>query len=426
MEPSVVDVAPTCPFPLNNLPYGVFTHPTHNPETPQIGVAIGTYILSLHTLHQNYSNSLPSTIPSSTYTSTVLNPLLECGPKSWKDLRASLKAVLKKDGEYTLDQLVEKNVLLDMKECKMLMPLNVGDYTDFYSSREHAENIGEMFRGKDKKLLENWLWMPVGYHGRASSIVVSGTEVRRPKGQQKIVGEDGKEQVVFDESKRLDFEMEVASVVGKGCEFGGEGIKVDEALDCVFGLVLMNDWSARDIQKWEYVPLGPFNGKNFCTTISPWIVTMDALKPFMVDGIKQDEDKVLSYLKEEKRTTFDIGLSVGIKSKGMKQDAIVSRMNFKELYWTIAQQVAHHSASGCNLKPGDLLASGTISGKSTQSYGSLIELAWKGTKPVKLGDSGETRKFLQDGDEVVMRGECKGEGYTIGFGECSGLVTPRT
>ncbi|XP_077775003.1 fumarylacetoacetase isoform X2 [Podarcis muralis] len=300
----------------------------------------------------------------------------------------------------------------------MHLPAEIGDYTDFYSSRQHATNVGAMFRGKENALMPNWLHLPVGYHGRASSVVVSGTPIRRPLGQMRP---DDAKPPVFGACKLLDIELEMAFFVGPGNK-PGEAVPISEAHKHIFGMVLMNDWSARDIQKWEYVPLGPFLGKSFGTTISPWVVTMEALMPFALPNPIQDP-RPLPYLCDDQPYTFDINLFVAIKGDGMSKPANICRSNFKHMYWTMKQQLAHHTVNGCNLRPGDLLASGTISGPDPENFGSMLELSWKGTKAIDLGH-GQSRKFLQDGDEVVITGYCQGNGYRVGFGECSGKVLP--
>ena len=298
-----------------------------------------------------------------------------------------------------------------------MLPVDIGDYTDFYSSREHATNVGSMFRDPDNALLPNWLHLPVGYHGRASSVVVSGTEVRRPMGQT----QNGDAPPTFGPSRLLDFELELGFFTGPGNALG-EPIPVEQAADHIFGFVLVNDWSARDIQKWEYVPLGPFLAKNFATSISPWIVTMDALEPFRCAGPVQDPEP-LPYLRSQGPQAFDIHLEVGIQPEGAGEDDVVCRSNFRYMYWNVCQQLAHHTVTGCNVRPGDLMASGTISGPDKGSYGSMLELTWRGQHPLRLSDGSE-RKFLADGDTVVMRGRAEKDGLRIGFGEVSGRILP--
>ncbi|MEM6697694.1 MAG: fumarylacetoacetase, partial [Bacteroidota bacterium] len=291
------------------------------------------------------------------------------------------------------------------------------DYTDFYSSIEHATNVGKMFRDPENALLPNWRHIPVGYHGRASSIIVSGQAIHRPKGQ---VMPKGTTVPVYQPSARLDFELEMAFIVGKSTKVG-DSISTTNALDHIFGMVLLNDWSARDIQKWEYVPLGPFLGKSFASSISPWVVTMEALEPFRVEGPEQNP-KVLPYLETDRNYNYDIALEVGIcPRKGTEQ--VVSRSNFKYMYWNVAQQLAHHTVNGCNVRVGDMMGSGTISGKDENSYGSMLEIAWSGTKPVKMSD-GSTRTFIEDFDTVSMRGFSEKEGIRVGFGKVETKVLP--
>ncbi|HQY88986.1 MAG TPA: fumarylacetoacetase, partial [Tepidisphaeraceae bacterium] len=303
------------------------------------------------------------------------------------------------------------------RDVRMLLPAAIGDYTDFYSSREHATNVGIMFRGKENALMPNWLHLPVGYHGRASSIVVSGTDLHRPMGQTKA---DEAAAPTFGPSKSVDFELEMGFFIGPGNSLG-ESISTHRAMDHIFGMVLVNDWSARDIQKWEYVPLGPFLAKNFGTSISPWIVTMDALEPFRKNGPEQ-EPQPLPYLQAPQPSAYDIHLEVTLQPKDARPTRI-STSNFRNLYWSMSQQLAHHTINGCNLQAGDLLASGTISGPTPDSYGSMLELAWKGTKPIDVGD-GQTRTSIQDFDRITMSGWCEGEGYRVGFGEVTGRILP--
>ena len=311
---------------------------------------------------------------------------------------------------------LREQALVPQAEVEMLLPADIGDYTDFYSSREHATNVGTMLRGADNALMPNWLHLPVAYHGRASSIVVSGAPIRRPRGQSKP---EKAEAPLFGPSRSLDFELEVAAFVGPGNDLG-RPVPINRSSDHIFGLVLLNDWSARDIQAWEYVPLGPFLAKNFATSISPWIVPLEALEPFRTAGPTQ-QPTPLPYLQAANNSTFDIHLEVLFQSRQMRDPQVICRTNFKHLYWSLAQQLAHHTVNGCNLRPGDLLASGTVSGPSPDSYGSMLELAWRGTKPLTL-TSGEQRAFLQDGDTVTMTGWCQGNGYRVGFGAVTGTI----
>lgn len=341
------------------------------------------------------------------------------GRAAWQEARETLQKILAAE-EPTLRDNTElrSRAFVNQNQATMHLPAHIGDYTDFYSSKNHAYNVGVMFRGPDNALMPNWKHLPVGYHGRASSVVVSGTPIRRPNGQTRP---DESQPPVFGKCKLLDIELEMAFFTGPATTLG-EPIPIDKAEDYIFGMVLMNDWSARDIQKWEYVPLGPFLGKNMGTTISPWVVTMDALKPFAVPNQTQDP-KPLPYLCHEDPYCFDINLEVDINCDGLSKPSTICRSNFKYMYWTMKQQLTHHTVTGCNINPGDLMASGTISGETEDSYGSMLELCWKGTKTIDLGN-GMTRKFLQDGDEVIMTGYCEKEGYRIGFGTCTGKILP--
>ncbi|XP_026467014.1 fumarylacetoacetase isoform X2 [Ctenocephalides felis] len=408
---SFVPCDPGCDFPIQNLPYGVFSTPA-NP-VHRIGVAIGALVLDLsgvlHFFKPEYQNALSA---------TTLNPLMGLEKSDWKQIRETIQKLLLEGSELHRNEELQQKVLLPQASCIMHLPATIGDYTDFYSSIHHATNVGTMFRGKDNALMPNWKYLPVGYHGRASSVVVSGTDIRRPLGQTLPV--DGAEPH-FGPCRLMDFELEVAFFVGGKPTKLGQRVPVANAQDHIFGMVLMNDWSARDIQKWEYVPLGPFTAKNLGTTISPWVVTMDALEPFKVDNFPQDPQP-FDYLKHSDNYNFDIKLNVDVKPQG-GIPSTVCRSNYKYMYWTPKQQLAHHTVTGCNVSPGDLMASGTISGEESDSFGSMLELSWKGTKPVQLA-GGETRKFLQDGDEVNITGFCEKDGVRIGFGECRGKVLP--
>ncbi|MFT4879740.1 MAG: fumarylacetoacetase [Flavobacteriales bacterium] len=411
---SWVDVPENSDFPIQNLPFGIFKTSLLK---PRVGVAIGTKILDLKTLHVlGYFENLPFQIED--FNAATLNAIIAHGKQATRDLRNRLSKLLRSDSGHLRDREHHVGqVLVEMSDAEMLLPVHVGDYTDFYSSIEHATNVGMMFRDPANALLPNWKHIPVGYHGRASSIVVSGTPIRRPKGQQ--IPNDS-DQPVFGPSKLLDFELEMAFITYNGKPLG-ESISTAEAEDFIFGMVLFNDWSARDIQKWEYVPLGPFLGKNFGSTISPWIVTLDALEPHKVSGPVQDPE-VLNYLTYAGDKNYNIDLQVFIKPEGGKEH-VVSESNFKYMYWNLCQQLAHHTVNGCNLRVGDMMASGTISGPDESSYGSMLELSWKGSKTVKLGDEGE-RKFIADGDEVIIRGHAVKNGVRIGFGEVSGKILP--
>jgi fumarylacetoacetase len=381
-------------FPIENLPFGVF----RRDGEAHICTAIEDRVLDLHTCTREGLLDEPSLLEPS------LNAFMARGRT----------VAIKQRIRELLDGNVERH-LVAIGDAEMLLPARIGDYTDFYASIHHATNVGSMFR-PDNPLLPNYKWIPIGYHGRASSIVVSGTRVRRPNGQTR---DDANAPPVFGPSKRLDYELEMGVFVGRGNELG-EPIATRDALDHVFGFCLVNDWSARDIQTWEYQPLGPFLAKSFATSISPWIVTLDALEPYRVRS--QREDPVLPYLADD--VAFDITVEVWLRTANISEPVRLSRGNFRDMYWTIAQLVAHHTSNGCNLQPGDLLASGTISGTAKDSRGSLLELAWRGTEPIPL-PGGETRRFLEDGDEVILRAYCEREGLPrIGFGECRGVIEP--
>ena len=414
---SFVPVPPDSDFPIQNLPFGVFRRRAGG--SPRVGVAIGDSVLDLAVLEAHGLFSGPALRPYRVFDAAALNGFLALGRPAWSEARATASRLLRADEPALRDSPdLRAHALVPMREVEMLLPAAIGDYTDFYSSREHATNVGTMLRGADKALQPNWLHLPVAYHGRASSIVVSGTDLHRPCGQTKP---DAADAPLFGPSRSVDFELEVGVFVGPGNELGTP-IAANAAFDHLFGMVLLNDWSARDIQAWEYVPLGPFLAKNFGTSISPWVVTLEALEPFRTDGPAQDPSP-LPYLRSSGPSSYDIHLEVSLQGEKMRQAQRVCVSNFKHLYWSIGQQVAHHTVNGCNLKPGDLLASGTISGSASESYGSLLELSWRGTKPLSLGD-GEERTFLKDGDRVTFRGWCQGDGYRIGFGEVTGRILP--
>ncbi|XP_061451257.1 fumarylacetoacetase [Rhineura floridana] len=413
---SFIPVQEESDFPIQNLPYGVFS--TKEKPRPRIGVAIGDQVLDLSAVKHLIDGPTLSK-HQHVFDQPTLNPFMALGWEAWKEARAFLQKLLSATEPMLRDNAeLRKRAFVPQSSALMHLPAEIGDYTDFYSSRQHATNVGVMFRGKENALMPNWLHLPVGYHGRASSVVVSGTPVRRPVGQ---IRPDETKPPVFGACKLLDIELEMAFFVGPGNKLG-EPVPIREAHKFIFGMVLMNDWSARDIQKWEYVPLGPFLGKSFGTTISPWVVTMEALMPFVLPNPIQDP-RPLPYLCDDQPYTFDINLFVGIKGDGMSKPANICRSNFKYMYWTMKQQLAHHTINGCNLRPGDLLASGTISGPDPESFASMLELSWKGTKAIDLGN-GQSRKFLQDGDEVIITGYCQGDGYRVGFGKCSGKVLP--
>jgi len=414
---SFIPVPTDSHFPIQNLPYGVFS--TKNDPKPQLGVAIGDQILCLKEVKHLFQGPIMRN-KQQVFEQDTLNEFMALGKAAWTEARSTLKKLLSADEKNLQnDPELRKRAFVNRLDAKMHLPAKIGDYTDFYSSKEHATNVGIMFRGKENALMPNWKYLPVGYHGRASSIVVSGTPIRRPLGQTSPIDETLPP--FFGPCKLLDFELEMAFFLGPPSQLG-HPIPIDEAEEHIFGMVLMNDWSARDIQKWEYVPLGPFTAKNLGTTITPWVVPMEALKPFTVPNYVQDPEP-FPYLKHSDPYSFDIQLEVAIQGEGMTQPSIVSNSNFRHLYWTMKQQLAHHTITGCNMNPGDLIASGTISGTTPGSYGSMLELSWKGTNPVDMGN-GQTRKFLQDGDQVIMTGFCQGDGYRVGFGTCIGKVLP--
>lgn len=414
---SFIDVAPDSDFPIQNLPYGVFSTPDQ--EKPRIGVRIGDFVLDLRVIeHRGLFKSVFG--DEHVLCKWSLNKFMSKGRPVWRAVRKILTDLLRSDSPTLRDDAaLRAEALIPVDRVTMHLPAEIGDYTDFYSSKEHATNVGIMMRGKDNALQPNWLWLPVGYHGRASSIIPSGGDVRRPRGQTKA---DDAAAPTFGPSRLVDFELETGFFVGPGNDLG-RSVEIGSAEEHIFGMVLVNDWSARDIQKWEYVPLGPFLAKNFATTISPWVVTLDALEPFRCAGPAQDPAP-LDYLRPPSpRGTFDIQLEVAIQSAKMAEAHVICRSNFRHLYWSMAQQLAHHTVTGCNLRPGDLLASGTISGPTPDSAGSLLELTWRGERPLTL-PGGEQRKFIADGDRIVMRGWAQGDGYRVGFGECSGRIVP--
>jgi fumarylacetoacetase len=411
---SWINVPKDSDFPIQNIPFGIFK--TSN-KSPRMATIIGDTVIDLQAMAEmGYFNDLD--LIKSVFSQKYINEFMALGKLKTLALRDRIAELFASDNTLIRDDENAKGKILQhVANVQLLLPLQIGDYTDFYSSREHATNVGMMFRDPANALLPNWLHLPVGYHGRASSIVVSGTSLHRPKGQ---IRPNQEEPPLFSPTRQLDFELEVAFVVGKSSALGSS-VSTDAAEDYIFGLALFNDWSARDIQSWEYVPLGPFLGKNFGSTLSPWIVTLEALEMLRVQGPVQDP-KVLPYLEYSGKKSFDINLDVNIRTeKGDEKN--VCHSNFKYMYWTMVQQLAHHTVNGCNLRVGDLCASGTISGPTPDSYGSMLEISWKGTKPVAMPDGSE-RKFINDGDTVVMRGWGESNGVRIGFGNCEGKVLP--
>lgn len=399
-------------FPIQNIPFGVASRD----DEPKCCVSrIGDHVIDLAKLHMlDAFNGI--LLPPRIFDHDTLNPFIGLGKEITNIVRRRLINILAVDSPHHDLKRASGEWLIPIELVRLHLPVEIGDYTDFYSSIEHATNVGTMFRDASNPLLPNWKHLPVGYHGRASSIFVSGHSFPRPKGQLKP--DDGPP--IFGPSTQMDFELEMGFVVGKQTN-PGESVPIAQAENYIFGLALFNDWSARDIQKWEYVPLGPFLGKNFASTVSPWIVTLEALEPFKTAGPRQ-EPEVLPYLKAEGQFNYDLELEVAIQPED-GSPSIISRSNFKYMYWSMVQQLAHHTVNGCNIRIGDLYASGTISGPTTDSLGSLLELSWKGTREVTLAQ-GETRKFLKDGDTVILSGRGKKEGVSIGFGECSAKLLP--
>src|SRR5262245_2267281 len=413
---SFVPVAADSHFPIQNLPYGIFRCAG---EAPRVGVAIGEFVLDLALLDESGRfEQCPHLRGRRVFHSSSLNAFMALGRPAWSEARSVISGLLRADEPFLRDGGMREWALRPMSQCELLLPVEISDYTDFYSSREHASNVGTMLRGPENALMPNWLHLPVAYHGRASSVIVSGTDFHRPKGQFKLADAAAP---LFSPTRSLDFELEMGFFIGPANELG-RPIPIAQAPEHIFGMVLVNDWSARDIQAWEYQPLGPFLAKNFATTISPWVVTLNALEPFRVAGPVQDPAP-LPYLRSSGNWSYDIHLEVWLQTPKMTAPFCISATSSKYLYWNICQQIAHHTVNGCNLQTGDLLASGTISGPNPDSLGSMLELAWKATRPIALS-SGETRVFLQDGDRVTLTGWCQGNGYCVGFGEVTARVLP--
>lgn len=411
-QQSFIPVSPESHFPIQNLPYGIFSPAAGG--LPRAGIAIGDYILDLAQLEQY------GLLETDFFSQSSLNAFMAAGADVWLAVRAALQHLLDEHTSTLRDNAeLRQKLFFPQSQVIMHLPAQIGDYTDFYSSREHATNVGVMFRGPENALMPNWLHLPVAYHGRASSVVISGTDIHRPYGQ---TIRDGADAPTFGPSRLMDFELEMGFFVGPGNALG-HPISVNAAPDHIFGLALVNDWSARDIQKWEYQPLGPFLAKNLATSISPWIVTLAALEPFRCSSPLQAPPP-LPYLQSQGDWAYDIHLEVQLQSAQMTAPAVIARSNFRTLYWNMCQQLAHHTITGCNMRPGDLLASGTISGPTPDAYGSLLELTWRGSRPLAL-PNGETRKFLEDGDRLTLTGWAQGDGYRIGFGEVTGrLLSP--
>lgn len=431
---SWISISKDSDFTINNLPWGVFSYKNREKEGPwpRCCVAIGDYVVDLYALHLlGLLNCL--TFDTSIFGNSTLNEFMSLDKQYWQSTRRRLYQLLaSNEHDSSIDSSLRNNdhyiekVIISINDVSMHLPANIGDYTDFYSSREHATNVGIMFRGKDNALQPNWLHLPVGYHGRSSSVVVSGTDIIRPKGQIQLDKDNPSLGSRYGPSNQLDFELEMAFFIGGRPNTLGNPISIDNAEERIFGLVLLNDWSARDIQAWEYVPLGPFTSKNFATSISPWIVSLDALEPFRCEtsnGPVQSDPTPLPYLQDSKYSVsaYDINLQVSLQPDESIERSVITLSNFKYLYWNMKQQLVHHSVTGCPLRPGDLLGSGTISGSEDGSFGSMLELSWRGTKEICL-NNGNSRKFLMDGDTVIMKGWAEKNGIRVGFGEVGGKI----
>jgi fumarylacetoacetase len=413
---SFIDVAADSHFPIQNLPFGVFKPRDGN---ARVGVAIGDQVLDLAVLNAKGLLRVREFGGRAVFAHDSLNQFLSLGRLAWKQTRDRLQQLLSaENAELRDDAVLREHAFHQQSNVTMQLPARIGDYTDFYSSYHHAHNVGTMLRGPENALMPNWKYLPVGYHGRASSVVVSGTDVRRPHGQIKPPDAPAP---IFSASRSFDYELEMAFLIGPGNALG-EPVPIDRANEHIFGMVLMNDWSARDVQAWEYQPLGPFLAKNFLTSISPWVVTMDALEPFRRPLPAQDPEP-LPYLRATEDFTYDIQLEASLRTSTMDAPHVITRTNFNNLYWSVAQQLAHHTVNGCNLQPGDLLASGTISGPTEDSRGCMLELTWRGANPLTL-PNGDSRKWLEDGDALTITGWCEGDGYRVGFGEVTGHVLP--
>lgn len=411
---SFIQYGPKHPFPIQNLPYGVFSSEN---RSPRVGVAIGDYILDLQVIEEEglFKDILDVNVFSKPY----LNAFMAQGKGVWSQIRKTISELLQdKPGPLRDNSELRHKAIVSQSDVTMHLPFQVNEFTDFYASIYHATNVGTIIRGPENALQDNWLHLPVGYHGRASSVILSGQDIRRPRGQ---VRPSGHETPFFSPSRFLDFEFEMGFVVGTGNELGNP-IPVSEALDHIFGLVILNDWSARDIQGWEYRPLGPFTAKNFATSISPWVVTIEALEPFRTEREKQVPEP-MEYLKSGSDACFDINLQTYLQTANMNEPALIMQSNFKFLYWTIDQMLAHHSVTGCNMQTGDLCGTGTISGPTKESRACLLELTWRGKEPLEL-PNGETRRALEDYDTVIMTAYAENEHYRVGFGEVRAKVLP--
>lgn len=402
-------------FPIQNIPFGVFLT---KDDIVTIGTRIGDYAIDLSALHQlGYFEGIP--LHEEVFLQDTLNDFIGLCQPTWRAVRNRISDIFERDNPSLRDnEAHKKQILFPVNEIEMQLPVLIGDYTDFYSSKEHATNVGKLFRDPENALLPNWLHIPVGYHGRSSTVIPSGVNVHRPQGQTLPKGE---QLPVFGPSKRVDFELETGFITTNGNRMG-DRISVEDAEEFIFGMVLLNDWSARDIQAWEYVPLGPFLAKNFATSISCWVVTMDALEPFRCESPIQEEPKPLPYLQQDRDHAFDIHLQVLIQPRN-GEETTICRSNFKYMYWTMSQQLAHHTVNGCQINAGDLMGSGTISGTTEDSFGSMLELTWAGQNPLEIS-GGQTRTFIEDHDTVIMKGYCKNDQVRIGFGEVRSTLLP--
>lgn len=405
--------APDTHFPIQNLPYGIFS--PGEEENPRVGVAIGDFVLDLSVLEEEGLLKCGDKV----FNQPALNDFIAQGQSAWRNVRATVAQLLRdSDSVLRNNAALRERCLFPLANVQMLLPVHIPGYTDFYSSKEHATNVGKLFRDPENALLPNWLEMPIAYNGRASSVVVSGTPVQRPNGQIKPVDQS---RPVFGPCRKLDLELEMGFIVGGDTRLG-TSVPCDRAENYVFGMVLLNDWSARDLQAWEYVPLGPFNAKTFASTISPWVVPFDALEPFRVAQPQQSPEP-LAYLQQKGRHAFDIHLEAWLNPQEGHDETLLCQTNFRYLYWSMAQQLAHHTVSGCNVRVGDLMGSGTISGPEPGSLGSLLEITLNGREPLVLKDGGQ-RSFIEDGDAIRLTGWCQGEGYRVGFGDCEGRILP--
>ncbi len=413
---SWVPVAHDSDFPLQNLPYGLFQTPD---RPPAVGVAIGDHVLDLAAIHEAGLFVETALKKENVFARPSLNPFMARGRSAWTQARQRITELLSTDCPILRDnRQLRTKALVPAENVQMLLPVQIGDFTDFYSSKEHATNVGTMFRDPQNALLPNWLHLPVAYHGRSSTVFVSGVNIHRPVGQSKP---DQADSPTVGPTKLLDFELEMGFFLGLGND-PGQPISTDRAAQHIFGMVLLNDWSARDIQKWEYVPLGPFLGKSFATSISPWVVTLDALEPFRVPGPTQ-QPPVLPYLRYQGDWAYDINLEAYLQTPDLAEPFRITATNFKHMYWNMLQQLAHHTINGTAMRTGDLCGSGTISGPTEGSRGSMLEICWKGTKPITLPD-GQQRSFFADGDTVILKGWCQTETHRIGFGQVRATILP--